>query len=164
MTATFRSDLDLRRFPFDRETLEVRIRSFTYMRDQMVFVPDSARIGFNPKSTLEGLVVNGVSTEIRQRELTGWKAAESYSEFVALIDVQRQADSYIWTVFMPVTLIFLISCAIFAVTIENFHDRHRQSPCLTSGPTFVTMLPGSARFRLQTPGQRPEGQREFPIS
>jgi hypothetical protein len=26
VTATFRSDLDLRRFPFDRETLEVRIR------------------------------------------------------------------------------------------------------------------------------------------
>ena len=108
VTATFRSDLDLRRFPFDRETLEVRIQSFTWMRDQMVFVSDSARIGFNPKSTLEGLAVNGVSTEIRQRELTGWKAAESYSEFVALIDVQRQADFYIWTVSMPVILIFLI--------------------------------------------------------
>jgi hypothetical protein len=123
VTATFRSDLDLRRFPFDRETLEVRIQSFTWMRDQMVFVSDSARIGFNPKSTLEGLAVNGVSTEIRQRELTGWKAAESYSEFVALIAVRRQAEFYIWTVFIPVILIFLISCTIFAVAIENFHDR-----------------------------------------
>ncbi len=123
VTATFRSDLDLRRFPFDRETLEVRIQSFTWMRDQMVFVSDPARIGFNPKSTLEGLAVSGVSTEIRQRELTGWKAGGSYSEFVALINVQRQADFYIWTVFMPVILIFLISCTIFAVTIENFHDR-----------------------------------------
>ena len=29
VTATFRSDLDLRRFPFDHETLEVRIQSFS---------------------------------------------------------------------------------------------------------------------------------------
>jgi hypothetical protein len=71
----------------------VRIQSFTWMRDQMVFVSDPARIGFNPKSTLEGLAVSGVSTEIRQRELTGWKAGESYSEFVALINVQRHAET-----------------------------------------------------------------------
>ena len=44
VTATFRSDLDLRRFPFDRETLEVRIQSFIWTRDQMIFVPDPARI------------------------------------------------------------------------------------------------------------------------
>ena len=69
VTATFRSDLDLRRFPFDRETLEVRIQSFIWNQDQMVFVPDSARVGFNPRSTIEELTVKRVSTEIRQREL-----------------------------------------------------------------------------------------------
>jgi hypothetical protein len=123
VTATFRSDLDLRRFPFDRETLEVRIQPFTWMRDQMIFVADSARIGFNPRSTYEELTVSRVSSEVRQRELSGWKPAESYSEFVALIEVERRPTFYVWTVFAPVMLIFLISCAIFAVGIENFHDR-----------------------------------------
>jgi hypothetical protein len=64
-----------------------------------------------------------VSTEVRQRELTGWTPAESYSEFAALIEVQRRATFYMWTVFAPVMLIFLISCTIFVVHIENFHDR-----------------------------------------
>ena len=123
VTATFRSDLDLRRFPFDRETLEVRIQSFIWNQDQMVFVPDSARVGFNPRSTIEELTVKRVSTEIRQRELAGWTPVESYSEFVALIEVQRRAAFYLWTVFTPVMLIFLISCTIFAVPIESFNDR-----------------------------------------
>jgi Neurotransmitter-gated ion-channel ligand binding domain len=123
VTATFRSDLDLRRFPFDRETLEVRIQSFIWMRDQMVFVSDPERIGFNPRSTFEELAVRRVSTEIRQRELTGWTAAESYSEFVALIEVQRRAAFYMWTVFTPVTLIFLISCVIFVLPIKEFNGR-----------------------------------------
>jgi Neurotransmitter-gated ion-channel ligand binding domain len=123
VTATFRSDLDLRKFPFDRETLEVRIQSFTWTRDQMIFVPDPTRIGFNPRSTYEELDVSQVSSEVRQRELTGWKPAESYSEFAALIEVKRRPIFYLWTVFAPVMLIFLISCAIFAVDIENLHDR-----------------------------------------
>ena len=123
VTATFRSDLDLRRFPFDRETLEVRIQSFIWTRDQMIFVPDPARIGFNPRSTYEELDVSRVSSEVRQREITGWTPAEVYSEFAALIEVKRRPIFYLWTVFAPVILIFLISCAIFAVDIENLHDR-----------------------------------------
>jgi hypothetical protein len=34
-------------------------------------------------------------------------------------------------------------------------------PCLTSGPTFVTLPHGNARFWLQTPGQRPGGPKAF---
>ena len=123
VTATFRSDLDLRRFPFDRETLEVRIQSFIWNQDQMVFILDSTRVGFNPRSTIEELTVKRVTTEIRKRELAGWTPVESFSEFVAMIEVQRRAAFYMWTVFTPVMLIFLISCTIFAVSIENFNDR-----------------------------------------
>ena len=53
--------------------------------------------------------------------MTGW--GEAFSEFVALIDVERQSGFYLWTVFAPVILIFLISCTVFVVHIENFHDR-----------------------------------------
>ena len=35
----------------------MRIQSFIWNRDDMVFVPDSTRIGFNPRSTFEELVV-----------------------------------------------------------------------------------------------------------
>ena len=121
LTSEFRADLDLRRFPFDRQTLDVRIESFYWHDDEMVFVTDPARIGFTPDSTFEGLLVTRARAEIRRHVVTGW--GEAFSEFVALIDVERQAAFYVWTVFAPVTLIFLISCTVFVVPIENFHDR-----------------------------------------
>lgn len=121
MTSEFRSDLNLRRFPFDRQTLEVRIESFLWTADQMVFVPDASRIGFNPDSTFEGLVVKRASADAYPRPLVGW--GDVFSEFVARIDVERQSGFYVWSIFAPVTLIFLISCTVFFVPIENFHDR-----------------------------------------
>jgi len=121
VTSEFRTDLDLRRFPFDSQRLTVRVESLGWTEDQMVFVPDRTRIGFNPDSTFEGLVVNGVHSQIERRELAGW--GEAYSDFVATIDVQRRSAFYVWTAFVPVTLIFLISCTVFVVRIENFQAR-----------------------------------------
>jgi hypothetical protein len=121
LTSSFRANLDLRRFPFDDQTLEVRVESFLWTEEQMVFTPDAKRVGFNRESTFEGLRVTGVSSEIRSSEIAGWGTV--FSDFVAKIDVERQANFYIWTVFAPVTLILLISCTIFVVDYQNFHDR-----------------------------------------
>src|SRR4030095_7379403 len=63
----------------------------------------------------------GVNSHIERRELVGW--GEAYSDFVATIDVRRQSAFYVWTVFVPVTLIFLISCTVFVVRIDAFQDR-----------------------------------------
>lgn len=121
LTSEFRSNLDLRRFPFDTQTLEVRVESFTWTDDEMVFVPDAGHIGFNAESTFEGLAVTHATAEIRRSEIVGWDT--SFSEFVALIAVERRAAFYLWTIFAPVALIFLISCTVFVVHSENFHDR-----------------------------------------
>jgi Neurotransmitter-gated ion-channel ligand binding domain len=121
VTSDFRSDLDLHRFPFDRQRLEVRVQSFLWRADEMVFVSDPEHLGFNPASTFEGLTVTGVATDIRRRDLAGW--GEAYSEFAALVDVRREAAFYVWTVFTPVILIFLISCTVFVVHYENFGSR-----------------------------------------
>src|SRR5262249_22183166 len=103
------------------QTLTVSVESFTWTEDQMVFVPDRTRIGFTHESTFEGLVVTGADAHVDRRDVVGW--GQVYSNFVATIAVRRQAAFYIWTAFVPVTLIFLISCTVFVVHIENFQDR-----------------------------------------
>lgn len=121
VSAKFRTDFDLHRFPFDRQTLEVRVESFLWNSEQMVFRPEPHRLGHSREQTFEGLAVTGVDAELRANELEGWES--SFSEFVAKIETRRRANFYVWTVFAPVILIFLISCAIFAISIDNFHDR-----------------------------------------
>jgi len=121
LTSEFRTNLDLRQFPFDSQRLEVRVESFTWTEDEMVFVPDAQLIGFAQDSTFEGLDVISATAEVRRTEVLGW--ASAFSTFVALVHVERRANFYLWTVFAPVALIFLISCTSFVVKAENFHDR-----------------------------------------
>jgi hypothetical protein len=128
LTGTFRASLDLRRFPFDRQTLIVRLQSFLYDSSTLMFVPDDTTPGFEHDNTFEELRVTGVSAESRIAALSG--RSDRYSEYIASIRVVRNWTFYLWTVFGPVVLIFLIACAIFLVPIELFADR--VAICLTA--------------------------------
>ena len=121
LTSKFRTDLDLRRFPFDRQRLAVRVTSFTYGTDKLVFVADQEKLGFEPESTFEGLRVTRVTAEEGVESFTNW--SEDFSEYRALIDVERNTGFYLWTVFGPVVLIFLISCAVYLVPPEQIGER-----------------------------------------
>ena len=128
MTSTFRADLDLRRFPFDRQHLDVRIQSFLYDSDRVRLVPSAQPPGWEHDSTFEELRVERVIVEPRVVQLGG--RDERFSEFVARVLVVRNWAFYLWTVFGPVVLIFLIACAVFLVPLEAFADR--VSICLTA--------------------------------
>ncbi len=56
-TGTFRASLDLRRFPFDRQTLIVRLQSCLYDSSTLTFAPDDPTPGFEHDDTIEELRV-----------------------------------------------------------------------------------------------------------
>ena len=128
LTSTFRTDLDLRRFPLDRQRLRVAVSSFTYEDTDVVFVADNKMLGFEPESTYEGLRVTGVTAETTAKGTVSWSG--SYSIFNVFIDVDRNTGFYLWTVFGPVVLIFLISCTVYLVPAAEFSNRI--SICLTA--------------------------------
>jgi hypothetical protein len=128
LTSTFRANLDLRRFPFDRQMLQVRIQSFLYEAGKLRLVPALQPAGWEHDSTYEELRVTGVDVECRDCGLAG--RPDRFSEFRATIHVVRNWPFYAWTVFGPVVLIALIACAVFIVPLEAFADR--VSICLTA--------------------------------
>lgn len=128
LTSTFRANLDLRRFPFDRQMLEVRIQSFIYDVARLQLVPVERPLGWEHDSTYEELRVTGVDVESREFRLGGHE--DRFSEFRAKIHVVRNWAFYVWTVFGPVVLIAMIACAVFLVPLEAFADR--VSICLTA--------------------------------
>jgi len=128
LTSRFRAHMDLRRFPFDRQTLDVRIQSFIYDASRLLLRPADARPGWEHNSTFEELRVTGVDAETGSFQLTG--RADRFSEFRARIGVVRNWAFYVWTVFGPVVLIAIIACAVFLVPLEAFADR--VSICLTA--------------------------------
>jgi len=121
LSSTFRANLDLRRFPFDRQSLDVRIQSFEGDRRELVFEADPARMGFSEDEDYAGLAIEGIEAETRSSAVTGW--SEDFSELVIHVNVTRSPRFYVWTVFVPVSLVLLLSCTIFFVEIHGFHDR-----------------------------------------
>lgn len=128
LTSTFRANLDLRRFPFDRQMLEVRLQSFLYLAERVRVVPAAQPPGWEHDSTYEELRVVGVEAEARECPLAG--RDDRFAEYRAKIHVVRNWAFYVWTVFGPVVLIALIACAVFLVPLEAFADR--VSICLTA--------------------------------
>ncbi len=121
LSSTFRTNFDLRRFPFDRQSLDLKFQSFEGDHRELVLVPDPAHLGFDAGDDFAGLAIEGIEAETRTSAITGWN--EDFSELVIHISVARSPRFYVFTVFVPVSLVLLLSCAIFFVDIHSFHDR-----------------------------------------
>lgn len=128
LTSTFRTDFDLRRFPFDRQKLAIQIQSFVSDATKLRFVVNQSYLGAKPSSTYEGLRVHGIDASVGQANMDGLHA--DFSEFRATIEVERNAAFYFWTVFGPVMLIFLISCTVYLLPAGELADR--VGICLTA--------------------------------
>jgi hypothetical protein len=121
VSSTFRATLDLRRFPFDDQDLEITLQSFEADQRLLVFETDPRRAGFDRQDDYAGLAIDTVDARTRTANLEGWN--ENFSELVIRIHVERSPSFYLWTIFVPLTLVLLLSCTIFFVPIEGFHDR-----------------------------------------
>jgi len=128
LTATFRADFDLRRFPFDRQELTIRIQSFVSDAEKLRFVVNRDYLGARKSNTYEGLRVRGIDASVGLANLDGLQA--NFSEFRATIGVERNPSFFLWAVFGPVVLIFLISCTVTLVPAEALADR--VGICLTA--------------------------------
>lgn len=121
LASHFRSRYDFRRFPFDRQILEVRLQSFLYDDSRVRFAADPALRGYSGGDTCDDLRVEGVRTVCRPAKIPG--IAGTYSEFAALISVSRNSAFYIWRVFFPTILIMAMSFTIYFIKVQELKDR-----------------------------------------
>ena len=117
------ADLDLRRFPFDHQRLEVAIESFRWQVDDLVFVADQTTTGFAQDFTMQEWELIGVSSRVE--EVASTRGARPFSHFVFEIDVERRAGFYLWKVMLPILIIVAISWSVFWMTDERLAGRSR---------------------------------------
>lgn len=121
VSAKFRGLFRLQRFPFDRQVLDVRIQSFAFTNDEVIFEINPALSGTAEHMAFEGVTLQSATAHIKTVEVKGWN--ESYSEFRVSLDVVRKSQFYLWTIFVPVSLVFFISCTVFLIPVDQLHDR-----------------------------------------
>lgn len=124
VNAIARIDLDLRRYPFDSQSLEAVFEVLGFDDDQVVLEAadrpsevDSSRIRL-PQWTLLGL-----TTGVRSGKSAETERASRGSYFVISIHLQRQSLFMMRLVVVPLTLIVMLSWSVFWMDRSSLGDR-----------------------------------------
>lgn len=113
-SATVTSGMDLRRFPFDRQSLVIPMESYFYTAEDVVFSVNLLSTGFDDSSSLPEWDVVDVATEVvlmDYDQMGDFFGQYSRMNFKVVID--REWGFYMWKVFLPLVVIVASSWAVF---------------------------------------------------
>ena len=110
----FRSSLQLRRFPFDRQVLTIVIAPFDPFARDIDLVVDRRASGKLPGASVPDWAIEGV--EARVGPPTGGDPTEQ--EFVFEVKVRRRSTFYVWRVFLPLAMLVMASWSVFWIDEE----------------------------------------------
>jgi hypothetical protein len=117
------TNFDLWRFPFDHQSLQMIIESFTWDASQVVFVADESATGFAADFEIPEWTIEDVRAHVEQVEVR--RSSEPFSRFVLTIDIERKTGFYLWKVLLPLLAIVALSWAVFWMPDERFGVRVR---------------------------------------
>jgi len=146
--------LDIRRFPFDRQRLELVFRAFGFDVTEMMLTaePHSAAADRSliemPQWSLEGIEA---STRTMHAEDSGGMGAAS--AFVVALDVKRQPLFMVRLVVVPLCLIVVLSWSVFWMDRSSVGDRMAVSfvgilTAVAYQITLVGIVPNVSYFTL----------------
>ncbi len=136
---TFAAPLDLRRFPLDTQILPITVMSYTYQADeiQLVFSDGGRGERFSAAGwSLLRAKPKAHSTTASSTHGTGFKFTVSQLDY--LLEMKRDVSYYIWKIILPLTIILLMSWAVF--WIDPTHVTSQIAVAATSILTLIAFL------------------------
>jgi hypothetical protein len=119
------ADYDLRRFPFDRQVLQLLVESFSWDRNAVQLIPDTERIGFADDLELAEWTILGVTHRVADVDVI--RSDEPVSQFLLEMEVERKSGFYLWKLLLPLVIIVALSWSVFWMSEESFASRSRVS-------------------------------------
>lgn len=110
VSGKFSVPMDLSKFPFDRQDLNVHIGSF-FQEDVQKFVemPDLTIVG--DEAFVTDWTIREPSAKVESHRYV--PTQDAYSRLVYGVSVTRRSTFYVWRVMMPLTLLALVAWAAF---------------------------------------------------
>ncbi len=118
--ATLNAELDLRRFPFDRQALDMELQSFVWDRSEMTFVANAAQTGFDLDFDTPEWTVTGVEAVIGARREV--RDDREFSSYIFQVRAQRHAGHYLLRFMLP---LFFVMGMTWLAFWEALGDRYR---------------------------------------
>jgi hypothetical protein len=108
---TFNSEMNLKRFPFDRQQLKLILESPLTDKNTLAFTVDDNKTGKSADAFLTGWTLEDYRAFIVDRQFDVDPIA--VNRYVYEIAVSRSYNSYIWNIIIPSLLIIGISWTVF---------------------------------------------------
>lgn len=123
--ATVETPMDLRRFPFDEQALEVFFHPFVYERDELILVPNERLARTWAQNTgIAEWTRKGVDMTERPVEIAHFDGSTSIvSELVATIRLARQPMHVVVSIVLPLIILVLLTFSVFWMDQEGLSDR-----------------------------------------
>ena len=115
--AMLNAELELARFPFDVQTLELEFQSFLWDESDAVFIADDGQTGFDPGFETPEWIVSDAGGRVGSRsEIRDDRAFSAYTfEVVA----RRQAGHYVLRFMTPLMFVMLLTWSAFWMPVGN---------------------------------------------
>lgn len=124
VNAAAKSDLNMRRYPFDRHELRATFEILGFGREEVAFEVDTVGSGAAAGGvSIPQWDIEGVSVRVEDRAALGVGSSGLASSLVLAIDVRRQSFYILRLVVMPLALIVALSFAVFWMDRSSLGDR-----------------------------------------
>ncbi|MCA1684404.1 MAG: hypothetical protein LC745_00155, partial [Planctomycetia bacterium] len=115
----FQSPFDLKRFPFDRQTLRVVVAPFDPFARDLDLLIDHDKVGQMEEASVTDWDIRGV----RARGEPGAGGDTAGKRFVFEMAISRRSTFYVWRVLVPLTLLVIASWSVFWFEVKNLQPQ-----------------------------------------
>jgi Neurotransmitter-gated ion-channel ligand binding domain len=118
---TLENRYDLRRFPFDHQTLRIELESFDWTINQLELRREADKVAFSEEFEIPEWRAVAVDSYIEPQKEA--RDREKFSELVVTLEVDRESGFYVWKILVPLILLVAISWSVFWMSGESLAAR-----------------------------------------
>jgi len=142
--AELRPTIDLRRFPFDRQTISIVIEDKGLEKDDLVYTADLKKTGFDNDISLPGWTLGQWKASVADHDYD--VLGENYSRYMFSVEVSKPLLNAFLKTLMPIVFIFLIVTFSYVIPVEKTDNRLSAA---------TASLIGSVMFHVAITNQNP---------
>ena len=124
-STTVETPMDLRKYPFDEQDLQIYLHPLLYQRDELVLIPDVQRT--NTWSRGQGIADwSRGSVMLEERANTtvhGRDSASTISEVVVHVQIARRPLDVLFSLILPLLILVALTWSVFWLDREALADR-----------------------------------------
>ncbi|MDJ0850814.1 MAG: hypothetical protein QNK04_20785 [Myxococcota bacterium] len=115
--ATLNAELDLARFPFDVQTLDLEMQSFLWDEGDCILVANPNQTGFDPDFETPEWVVRDAHGEVGRRSEV--RDDRAFSSYTLRIVAERQSGHYVLRFMTPLMFVMLLTWLAFWMPVDQ---------------------------------------------